>query len=273
MADFCSALAGWKGRPYVEAEIKRRGFGLSFEYQKYIEYLGNADKGDDISVQEYWNEVAMEYICSGGAAQSDIRRVPDGSLYRSAYLDSLARARAVDDRELTGAPLSFCVEKFREENENNNYIHVQNLWKIFSRRKVAEICSLGLSGAVEFLNQSNLWKLATEIAQNRGFFGARVSDYNFALKAKGFAKELPNGLVFYFGIDADSNGINHGYVPIEFFISHIGSPDRCARLRNFDVVSPGFQYYSVFDSPDAAALGISALIEACDILSSSFNID
>lgn len=100
MHPLLAILARWPGRPETKRLLQTKGYWLPDRYREII--LTNCNGLGLSNLDLYWDEVALEYLCSAGRVRSDERIFSDETSYRSAYLDSLASCAQIS---ATGEPV------------------------------------------------------------------------------------------------------------------------------------------------------------------------
>jgi hypothetical protein len=78
-------LSRWRGRFAVQSELESRGFMIPRRFQELVASECSAHARNKLGL--FWDEVAREYICSGGRADSARRLFSEIASYRSKYLD------------------------------------------------------------------------------------------------------------------------------------------------------------------------------------------
>ena len=232
-----------------------RGFAVHQKYEEIVRSQCNADERDSLDV--YWEEMAREFICSAGRANSIQRSFPDRGAYRSAYLDSLATDEF--DNSLGLAPISFhpCEQKFalRKREDRQFMLNITPALEEFKRQECQQHKIDG-----------SLWdgtKMGARLCFERLLIIRGFSKVN-----KSFVKKSPSGL--FLTVNIDTGGKRYCLqLPIYLSIS----TDK--NLTDFFPLSlpkiiEGVWYYSIFKSAETAVLGVGAYVEMIDILSDSF---
>jgi hypothetical protein len=270
MNEMMDSLKSWKGSQFVSDSLLDAGFKSHVTYREQIvEFCVSAGCRSDLA--EYWNEVAKEYILSGGLHADGDRSYFAPGTYRSGYLDKLEREFKNSGKFPRPPTRHPCLYKFLETIEFfNNDIY-------FEIRETVELSkSDECSSCDRFLD---LWdgsligvsKIFSELALDLGFQpDVPKGSYKY-LSDTGFSKKAHSKLIFFAGFDAGGRcGRLTNHLPFEFWIRHEDRPDDNLFLSDFRYVVPGVEQYANFSSARSAIVGTSALLTTLDIFSRSF---
>jgi hypothetical protein len=257
MSDFLEPLSRWRGRSFVQRELESRGFLIPTRYQEFISAACSPDARHGLDL--YWDEVAREYVCSGGQVNSIARSFPDTRCYRSEYLDKLASARKPSSL-FDLAPLHPCLNEVAIKRRNDLGLDPEMIGTV-DAEKQPEIRQHGIRSERWTGEKQDVGPIFAELMQAKGF-----------KKRKGsFVKASSSGLVF--GGVADLGGRPYCItVPFNFFVV-AGLEIVESFGLGFEPITPGFWFYSRFDSRESALLGFRAYVEMIDIMSESFSSD
>jgi hypothetical protein len=255
MSDFLERLSRWRGRSFVQRELESRGFLIPTRYQEFISAACSPDARHGLDL--YWDEVAREYVCSGGQVNSIARSFPDTRCYRSEYLDELASVRKPSSLfEL--APLHLCLNEVAIKRRSDLGFDPQMI-RTVDTEKQPEIQRHGLRSEQWTGEKKDVGRIFAELMQAKDFKKRKAS----------FLKASPSGLVF--GGVADLGGRPYCItVPFNFFVAADLDIIESFGL-SFEPIAPGFWFYSRFDSRESGLLGFRAYVEMIDIMSESFS--
>jgi hypothetical protein len=252
-------LSTWKGRQAIQAEFEAGGFFLPRRYQeRIIEFCGPNVSND---LARYWDEVAMEWVCSAGKGSPDKRRFMVQPRYRSPYLDELAEKMDFADPHYRNAPIHRCAFEYMKKNHDRDFAFPETA--MFESMKEAEIESHRISSAGWGGKKKDIipfaWQFATKM--------------NFVSKNRRFVKKSAAGLVFEFRVDVGGIPDCTRSLPLLFDVYHESDPDFRYSPVSFDMIIPGFSRYAYCVSPKSYVLGILAHVEFFDLLYNSFQAE
>jgi hypothetical protein len=251
-----SILSTWKGRPAMQANLEARGFFVPRRWQdRMIQFCGPNVSTD---LTRYWDESAMETVCSAGKGSPDKRKFMVEPRYHSVYLDELAARMDFADPYFRNAPIHRCAFEYMKKNHDRDF--AVNETAMFESMKEAEIQSHAISSAGWGGKKKDLipfaWQFATEM--------------NFVSKNRHFVKKSAAGLVFEFKVDVGGIPDCTRYLPLLFDIYHESEPDFRYSPVSFDRMIPGFSRYAYCASPKSFVLGLLAHVEFFDLFYNSF---
>lgn len=253
MHELLMTLAQWPGRRATKALLESRGYWLPRRYEEIV----STDCRDVASLEKYWDEVAMEYMCSAGLGNADRRTVSETS-YRSKYLDDLAAERIIRNGVLDGTSLNDCLRDFKsvmqstpkEEGTSWTWLHRQ-----LRKCKKEEI--------EEFCISADQWK--GKKSDFYDFLGIISEARGFQFKKNKWRKKLEN-LEICFSIDKGMNRAWTFQLPLTLEIFHRAEPDFVFNVARANTLMPSFHYYSLHKQPEEAILGIQAHVDLLDAI-------
>lgn len=103
-SELSAKLSKWEGYSEFCDLLAKHGLQVPLIYRRSLsEELGYTS---DIPLKRYWDELAKEYVRNGGNVESETRKLNHSTVYRSEYLDNLAKKILESGRELVrGYPL------------------------------------------------------------------------------------------------------------------------------------------------------------------------
>jgi hypothetical protein len=248
-------LGRWAGRGSIQSLLEQEGYFVPGGFQQIVtNYCGEAASAD---LQRYWDEIAREYVCSEGGADSDARKFKSTTGYRSEYLNDLMAKRVVRDSIFPVPPLNDDLHRFliRQYADSNFAIGITEKLEADKAREVKmhNISRHGWSG-----EKKAVYGIAKSFFEARGFGSYKNR----------FVKESNSGLIFTCLVDA--GGRAHCVsLPFHFYMTD--GTETLMREITFEKIVPGFAYYFGFKSPENAVLGIDATAALFGIFSESFN--
>jgi hypothetical protein len=252
-----TTLSCWRGRFAVQSELESRGFMIPRRFQELVASECSPDARHRLGL--FWDEVAREYICSGGRADSARRLFYQIPSYRSKYLDALDSLRTPSPL-FKVTPLHPCLEEYSEKLYSDRDFSKKVIDKIEDNKR-PEIAEHGGSFGLPWTgSKAEVGPIFADLMRKKGF----------EKQKKSFVKKSSSGL--FFGGFADTGGRPRCIaVPFHFFIAEDQDMVKMFEL-SFDRVTPGFWYYYRFGSIESAALGFRAHVEMIDIMSESFSL-
>lgn len=241
-------LARWPGRRPTTALLEACGYWLPRGYEE----IASTNCSDLASLEKYWDEVAMEYMCSAGVGNADRRTVSETS-YRSKYLDDLAAARIKKDGILDGASLNDCLRRFKtvmQSSPNQDGASWSWLHNQLRENKKDEIEKFHIS--------ANRWT-----GKKKDFYdllGAICEERAFHFKKKKWQKNFGD-LEIYCSIDKGMHRAWAFQLPLNFEIFHKTEQRFAFNFVRANALIPGFHYYSLYKEPEEAILGIQAHVD------------
>jgi hypothetical protein len=250
-------LSTWKGRPAMQADLEARGFFLPRVWQeRLIDFCGpNGSTG----LSHYWDESAMETVCSAGKGSPDKRKFMVRPHYHSAYLDELAARMDFAEAPFRNPPIHRCLYQHMKKSYYDRSFAL-NETALFESLKETEIKSHSISSAGWQGRKKDVIPFARQFGATRHFTG----------KGTTFVKKAPGGLRFRCRVDLGGVPDCTATVPLLFDIYHESDPNFRYGPISFDRIIPGFSKYAYCGSPNSYVLGILAHIELFDLLSKSF---
>lgn len=269
MERFLAALGKWAGPEAVEMELAKRKLLVASEYRReIIEFCNSKDVQSDVSL--YWSECAKERILSGGRADPDRRRNLDGTLYRSSYLDALAREIEDGAGKPRSPRLHPCIRCWINADETSRGELGKSLWQRLEEfkereRQIHAIVAEGWTGL-----KKETRKFLQQFAIQRGYVEGNIELKElFATKRRMFYKRTSSGLIFCCAVDTGIREPITYRLPIMFFATHESNESRPMVLAP-NVMYYGADYYAVFRSDALAIFGIYALTELFDAFVGTF---
>lgn len=246
-------LAQWPGRRPTKALLESRGYWLPRRYEEIV----SASCSDMTSLEKYWDEVAMEYMCSAGLGNADRRTVSETS-YRSKYLDDLASERIKRDGILDGASLNTWLREFKtvmqsspkEEGASWTWLHNQ-----LRKHKKDEIEGFRISADQWTGKKKDFYDFLGKISEARGF----------QFKKKKWRKNFDD-LEICCSVDKGMHRAWAFQLPFNFEIFHRAELDFVFNFARANTLMPGFHYYSLHKQPEEAILGIQAHVDLLDAI-------
>jgi hypothetical protein len=168
----------------------------------------------------FWDEVAREYICSGGRTDSARRLFSEIPSYRSKYLDELASLRT-DSPLFKVTPLHPCVEGYSEKLYSDRDFGQKVIGKIEDNKRPEIAKHGGPFGSSWTGSKAEIGLIFADLMSRKGFKKLK----------KSFVKKSSSGL--FFGGFADTGGRPRCIaVPFHFFIAE----DRDMVCLNFHLI-------------------------------------
>jgi hypothetical protein len=249
-------LSTWKGRQAMQADFEARGFFLPRHYQdRMIDFCGPNVSTD---LTHYWDESAMEAVCSAGKGSPDKRKFMVRPCYHSTYLDELAARMDFADPYFRNAPIHRCAFEYMKKNHDRDFAVKETA--MFESMKEPEIQGHAISSAGWGGKKKDLIPFAWQFATKR----------NFVSKNRRFVKKSTAGLAFEFRVDVGGIPDCTRSLPLLFDVYHENDPDFRYSPVSFDRIVPGFSRYAYCASPKSFVLGILAHVEFFDLLYNSF---
>jgi hypothetical protein len=203
MSDFMTMLSRWRGRFAVQSELESRGFMIPRRFQELVASECSADARNKLGL--FWDEVAREYICSGGRADSARRLFSEIASYRSKYLDELDSLRTTSPL-FKVTPLHPCLKEYRAKLYSDRDFGKKVINKI-EHNKRPEIATHGGPFGLPWTGSK---------AEVGPIFADLMSKKGFKKLKKSFVKKSSSGL--FFGGFADTGGSPYCIaVPFHFF--------------------------------------------------------
>ena len=193
MHPLIASLAAWPGRQATKSRLQAKGYWLPERYKEIV--LANCGDCDATSVERYWDELALEYLCAAGRVHA-IRRVFGGETsYRSDYLDGLASLPENRNAASAGLPLDACLQVFTTKSRSliaPGILLAHRIAEQMEAHKRAEIQSFGISADEWTGAKGDLANFLRQAAEPRGF----------VLRRKMWRKVFGEVLEFCCGIDS-----------------------------------------------------------------------
>jgi hypothetical protein len=258
MSDFMTTLSYWRGRFAIQSELESRGFMIPRHFQELVASECSPDSRCRLDV--FWDEVAREYICNRGHADSARRLFSEDPSYRSKYLDELDALRTPSPL-FKVTPLHPCLKEYSEKLYTDRDFGKKVIDKIEDNKRPEISKHGGPFGFPWTGSKAEVGLIFADLMTRKGFRKSK----------KSFVKKSSSGL--FFGGFADTGGRSRcTAVPFHFFIAKDQDMVEMFEL-SFDRVIPGFWYYYRFDGMESAALGFRAHVEMIDIMSESFSLE
>jgi len=269
-SEFNCIIQTWKGRGFVESHLESQGFMVHKTFQRFVvDYCSQLQIPCDVS--NYWNACADEWVKSGTEVDSDARRFASPPLFRSDYLDNLFKETIERASTFPRPPIHPCILAFKEKERSSYPLFSESINSLINRRKAVEIKQhLPLKEDIQNIF-SDFKAVVEKYASDSGFARAKIDKSDLGWEKNGYKKICRNGLVFYFGIENLRRSLRIGQLPLRFVVSHVNGTPHEILLDVGQFIVPGFDYYSTFDSPEEAWLGIIALISIFNVMSESFS--
>lgn len=252
MHPLLTSLAQWKGRHATKALLEARGYWLPERYAEIVK----AHCADWAELEKYWDEVAMEYMCSAGRGMSDRRTVSETS-YRSEYLDHLALKEIESNGRLDGLPLNSCFRSFYSmmQSSSKGGRGWDWLYEQLQKHKKEEIENFYISSEQWTGKKKDFYDFLEIICESRGFY----------LKKKKWRKNFDK-LEICCSVDRGMHRAWTFQLPFNFEIFHKDEPNFIFNFARADDLIPSFHYYSLYKQPNEAILGIQAHVDLLDVI-------
>lgn len=254
MHSLLAALARWPGRLTTKSFLEAKGYWLPERFRETM--LANFGNSDEIALDRYWGEVALEYLCSAGRVRSNDRQFTGETAYRSEYLDGLASLLA--KRGIAGPAISL--------HEGLRTLSIKagepgsKFWPLIAdemeRHKSSEIESLKISTVGWSGTKRDFSIFLKKSAEARGF----------AFKKNRWRKDFGDALEFRCYIDAGMGKTWGFQIPLVFEIGHRLATDLELCTWQLDPLMSGFRYYRLYRSPESAILGVQAHVDLLDTI-------
>jgi hypothetical protein len=252
-----AVLSTWTGRQRLQVDLEARGFFLPTRWQEsMINFCAPNWSGD---LNRYWDETAMETVCSAGKGSPDKRKFMVQPGYHSAYLDELAAKIDFAEAPFRNPPLHRCMYEYMKRAYYDRGFAL-NETALFESLKESEMKSHSISSAGWQGRKKDVIPFAYKFARMRQFTASRGR----------FVKRSATGMCFEFRPDLAGIPYCAAKIPLRFDIYHKSDPTFRYEWISFDRIIPGFSKYGYCASADSYVLGILAHIEFFDLLSSSF---
>jgi hypothetical protein len=244
------------GRSATEQAFETRGFSVHRIWQRrMVEFCGT---GSDVELVRYWNDVAMETMCSAGKGDPNTRKFAVNPSYRSSYLDELA-ARVIVEAPFRAPPLVKCLfEYVKKCFRDHEFVMDETVYFEGAKKREAERLSISAEGWGG--RKRDVVPFAERFGTSLGFISRRNR----------FVKASPSGLAFEFSVDIGGYPSCGAVLPLVFQIYHPSDPKFNYQV-NFDRLVPGFSKYAYCESPRSYVLGIQAHVEFFDVLLNCFD--
>jgi hypothetical protein len=241
----------------VQDELERRGFRIARRWQECL--LESCAPKERVAVEQYWDELALEWMCSAGKVTSTARRFRGETGYRSKFLDDLARCAPPVDPEFRRPNLLPCVYEFDRRVYFDKNFGI-SLTERLERHKQSEIDHLQISGEGWTGMKRDASAIFRNIAERSGF----------RLNGPRLSKETSSGLVFQCWVDVGGRAECAASLHLRFFISHKANAETTFEA-GFNEIIPGFAFYGFFMTPRSAVLGMVAHVQLFDLLFESLS--
>ncbi|MFM9845734.1 MAG: hypothetical protein ACKVP3_01055 [Hyphomicrobiaceae bacterium] len=251
MHPLLTGLACWPGRSATKSLLEAKGYWLPERFREIM--LTNCGCSDEAALDRYWDETALEYLCSAGRVRSNDRIFSGETAYRSEYLDGLASSMT---KRGIASPVISLHEDLRTFKIKANEPGSKTWPPIadeMEKCKIPEIENFAISAAEWSGTKGDLSKCLNKTAESRGF----------AFKKKRWRKDY-GALELRCYIDA---GMRSTWTfQLVFEIEHKLAPDLVFSTWLLEPLMPGFHYYHRYESPEVAILGIQAHVDLLDAI-------
>ena len=259
MNEFLEKLASWRGRPYVQGVVESSGFVAHRIFQETVGkwFLGSGFDG----LEEYWNELAKEYVFSAGTTDSGRRSFRFSGVYRSKYLDELSVANANNAGSKYVNVIHPGMIAFHDHWARDREVSSQ-ISSAIEAQKLSKGLPLWLDqfGSLDVADVGEVIKRTfKEGAKIRGF--RMKGGYSGALEVA--------GLVFQVYLES-SRASRSVQIPINISIASSNSMDNVFISIDVNKIVPGFSYFSSYKSNHTAMYGVLAYLELVCALARSF---
>lgn len=253
MSDIVQKLATWKGRQYLEAMFESHGFTAHKVYQNLV---SNECKGIginvDISIEEFWDESAREFVCSAGKIKPDQRTFDVPHAYRSFLLDKLM--------EYPESPLAANFKVPRQVKS------IHPCLDFFKKKRFSDKAfALGFSSAVKKAIDVEMGNLPTSVL-NKAWFDVSVSEVRFLFqqamleagfdqRQRSFFKRITNGVLLKAQLDI---GAKSTFASIPIHTAYVDEEGGTQYPFLISEVIPGVSYYDLGDDLAHIRYGLRA---------------
>jgi len=264
------ALQSWKGPDRIASALRDAGYGAHLVYQRAIlEFCQPECSRTDVDI--YWHETAREFVSSAGSDFDLGLHRKEKGYYKSPYLEALRVNPLVTDSPFRVLPsLHPCVHVYYSELEFGGSGLYGRIRAQVEERKRAEFAALEIDASRWTDSRRDFQILLDEAAERHGFELSTPQKIYGRSSAILYRKEAQNGLLFYFNADSGRREPYRTQLPIQFWVGHKTAREDDFFVADFRNVVAGFEQYGYFATPEAAVLGIEALVFAFDAFSRSF---
>jgi hypothetical protein len=178
-----TTLSCWRGRFAVQSELESRGFMIPRRFQELVASECSPDARHRLGL--FWDEVAREYICSGGRADSARRLFYQIPSYRSKYLDALDSLRTPSPL-FKVTPLHPCLEEYSEKLYSDREFSKKVIDKIEDNKR-PEIAEHGGSFGLPWTgSKAEVGPIFADLMRKKGF----EKQKNLSLRSRHLASFL-----------------------------------------------------------------------------------
>ncbi|MBL8565205.1 MAG: hypothetical protein JNM89_05760 [Hyphomicrobiaceae bacterium] len=233
------------------------GYTLPDRYKEIVfEHMPPEERA---MLDEYWDEVAMERVCSAGQGKPDARRFLGEVGYSSPYLDKLYsdlenRRAAAPAWPLHAGYRQFVGKLLDRRTLGHGF--GSKITAALEEHKASEIERFQISAAGWPDKASGLRDVLNDVAAQRGFVKRRNS----------CDKQFRNGLKVKCKIDAGRRNTWTFGLPIEIEVSHARDDVVVRDFGGLRDICPGYSYYLGYKSPQSGLLGLMATVDLLDIV-------
>jgi len=150
--------------------MESRGFGVFSRFQQH--FKNECSDQTKVSLDQFWDESAREYVCSAGRVDSESRTFPISGTYRSNYLDELAKSRKPFPCAGT-PPLHPCLNEYALKSRSVDF--EASIIRLMEEFKKSEIKRFGIRADSWAGSKKDARRLFVELMQARGFKKAAKS--------------------------------------------------------------------------------------------------
>jgi len=248
MHPLLEALSHWPGRRATKSILEAKGYWLPEYFSKIV--LANCGNCDAEKIERYWDEAALEYLCSAGRVDSNRRLFGGETSYKSEYLDGLASYPVNRQAAECGLSLEPGLQKFRTRSLAAQGLLAMQFSEQIEQHKQGEILTFNIIAEEWTYTKKDFYTYLGKIAKER----------HFVYNRKKWRRTL-NDIDIVCSIESGMQRTWKFQLPLNFEIVHNSQPDFALRTNWAGALMPGFESYNLHRSPQSAILGIQAYVD------------
>ena len=259
MNEFLEKLGSWRGRPYVQGMVESGGFVAHRVFQEAVEKWFLESAFDRL--EEYWNELAKEYVLSAGTTDSGNRAFLLNGVYRSRYLDELSVENVKNADSKYASVIHPGMVAFHDYWARDREVS-SRVFSTIEAEKSNKTLQI-------WPDQPDLVTVddSGEVIKNTFREGAKLR--GFKMKGGYSGKLEVAGLVFQ--VYLESSRVSWSVqLPISISIASSNSMDDVFSSIDVNRIIPGLSYFSSYKSNRTAMYGVLAYLELVCALARSF---